>query len=249
MENRKLVRVYIVDDSQSAIDLLSRQLADFSVNIVGTQTDINIAMDEIAELQPELLFLDVEMPGKTGLDFCTEISQWANPEMKVVFYTGYDKYLLDALRRQAFDYLLKPATKESLSAIMMRYYENKLNSMKPSAMRSQQPIMMIVNAVNEHMTLHISDIAFFRFQSLRKLWEVVKADGTSCLLRHKTTADVILNYSPDLVQIHKRYIVNVQKIAKIQDTRCVLRPPLDHIDELQISKNYRHELMSTFYSM
>lgn len=249
MVGKRLVKAYIVDDNESAIELLQRLLKDYSVEIVGTQTDVHAAMDEILEVQPDLLFLDVEMPGKSGLDFCTEIKQWAGPEMKVVFYTGYDKYLLDALRRQAFDYMLKPPTKDALATIMTRYYENRLSNLQPMLAHSKQPILMIVNAKGEHMALHLSDIAFFRFQSLRKLWEVVHADGTSCLLRHKTTANVILNYSKDFVQIHKHYIVNVQKIAKIQDTLCVLRPPLEHVDELRVSKNYRHDLMNTFYSM
>ena len=249
MENKRLVRAYILDDSPAAIALLERLLSDYSVTIVGTETDAEQAIDDIVQLQPDLLFLDVEMPGMNGLDLTTEIGRWARPEMKVVFYTGYDKYLLDALRRQAFDYLLKPPTREALATIMTRYYENRLSTMQPVPMRSEQPIIIIVNAKNEHMTLHPSDIAFFRFQRLRKLWEVVRADGSSCLLRHKTTADVILNYSRDFVQIHKRYIVNVQKIALIQDSLCLLRPPLDGITELNISKNYRHDLMATFYSM
>lgn len=249
MENKRLVRAYILDDSPAAIALLERLLSDYSVTIVGTETDAEQAIDDIVQLQPDLLFLDVEMPGMNGLDLTTEIGRWARPEMKVVFYTGYDKYLLDALRRQAFDYLLKPPTREALATIMTRYYENRLSTMQPVPVRSEQPIIMIVNAKNEHMTLHPSDIAFFRFQRLRKLWEVVRADGSSCLLRHKTTADVILNYSRDFVQIHKRYIVNVQKIALIQDSLCLLRPPLDGITELNISKNFRHDLMATFYSM
>jgi two-component system LytT family response regulator len=251
MEEKRLVRAYIVDDNESAIELLKRQLTDYSVEIVGTQTDSRTAMDEIIELDPDLLFLDVEMPGTSGLDFCTQVRQYVKPEMKVVFYTGYNKYLLDALRRQAFDYLLKPASKAELDKIMMRYYESRLSNMQQAVQNAigEPPIVMIVNAMGEHKALRHSDIAFFRFQSDRRLWEVVQADGDSCMLRHKTTAEVILNYSKNFVQIHKRYIVNVSAIDKIQNNLCVLRPPLDNLDELHISKNYRHDLMNTFYNM
>jgi two-component system LytT family response regulator len=251
MENKRLVRAYIVDDNVSAIELLRRLLADYSVEIIGAQTDTQKAMDEIIEMEPDLLFLDVEMPGMSGLDFCSEVRKFVKPEMKVIFYTGYDKYLLEALRQQAFDYMLKPATKSELAKIMTRFYEDKLNSIQSAALQQtgEPPLVMIVNAVNEHTALRFSDIAFFRFQSDRKQWEVIQADGTCSQLRHKTTADVITNYSKDFVQIHKRYIVNVQKIHKIQDNLCLLRPPLDRITELHISKNYRHDLMSTFYNM
>ena len=251
MNDKRLVRAYIVDDNQSAIDLLCRLLQDYSVDIIGTQTNTDIAREEIIELEPDLLFLDVEMPTISGLDFCTDIQQYVKPSMKVIFYTGYDKYLLEALRRQAFDYMLKPATKAELAKIMTRYYENRLNDMQQMALHNpaQPPLVMIVNAINEHTPLRFDQIAFFRFLSERKLWEVVLTDGSSCLLRHKTTAEVIMNYSKDFVQIHKRYIVNVQKISKVQENTCLLLPPLQDITELRISKNFRHDLMSTFYSM
>lgn len=251
MDNKRLVKAYIVDDNESAIELLTRMLSEYSVEIVGSQTDTETAMNEIIELEPDLLFLDVEMPGMSGLEFCSEVRQYVKPEMKVVFYTGYDKYLLEALRQQAFDYMLKPATKSELAKIMTRYYENRLSNIQAAAPQGtrQQPVVMVVNAINEHTALHFDDIAFFRFDSDRRQWEVIKTDGTSNLLRHRTNAEVILNYSPQFVQIHKRYIINVQKIEKIQDSLCLLRPPLDHIRELRISKNYRRDLMSTFYNM
>ena len=74
-------------------------------------------------------------------------------------------------------------------------------------------------------------------------------NGETCMLRHRTTSDVILNYSADLVQIHKRYIVNVNNIKKIQDAVCILNEPLDNNRELKISKNFKQELLSAFYSM
>ena len=74
-------------------------------------------------------------------------------------------------------------------------------------------------------------------------------DGSIYLLRHRTTADVILNYSGDFVQIHKRYIVNINQIKKIQESACILMEPMEAVTELRISKNYRTQLMSAFYSL
>ena len=108
---------------------------------------------------------------------------------------------------------------------------------------------MIVNAINEHTVLRFTDIAFFRFVSERRLWEVITATGECHQLRHRTTADIILGYSPEFIQIHKRYIVNIHHIQKVLDNLCVLRPPLEHINELRISKNYRPTFMSIFYNM
>jgi two-component system LytT family response regulator len=174
------------------------------------------------------------------------------PDMKVVFYTGYDKYMLEALRREAFDYMLKPASRQELAKIMTRYYENKLSNIQPVISRGTavaSPDVMVVNGVNEHTVLRFSDIAFFRYFSDRRQWEVITSMGEHHLLRHRTTAETILSYSNEFVQIHKRYIVNVRQIQKVIDNLCVLRSPLHEIDELCISKNYRPTFMATFYNM
>ena len=107
----------------------------------------------------------------------------------------------------------------------------------------------MVNIKNEHSTLRLDDIYFFRYNQERKNWEVVCADAQTYTLRHRTTAAVILNYTTDLVQIHKRYIVNINHIKSIQDAVCILNEPMDDVRELKISKNYRTALMAAFYSM
>ena len=251
MNNQKLISAFIVDDNQDAIELLKRMLENnYSVEVVGTAHDAETAYKRIVSTEPDLIFLDVELPTMSGLDFCTLIRNEIKPETKVVFYTGHDKYMLEAIRRQAFDYLLKPPTEHDLSLIMTRYYENKLATI-PQLPRSEGhlPLILVVSPKNEHTTLRLEDCAFFRYNQDRKMWEIVCTNETVFTLRHRTTADVILNYSKDLVQIHKRYIVNVNHIKMLQDSTCVLAEPMEHIRELKVSKNYRADLMMAFYSM
>lgn len=251
MNKKKLTRAFIVDDSHDAVELLRRMLeSNYSVEIVGTAFDAEEAAAKIVNTDPDLIFLDVELPTMSGLEFCTMIRNELKPETKVVFYTGHDKYMLEAIRRQAFDYLLKPPTEQELSQIMTRYYENKLTGIPQSAhAENHLPLILVVNALNEHLTLRLSECAFFRYNQERKVWEVVCMNGETYMLRHRTTSDVILNYSTDLVQIHKRYIVNVNNIKKIQDAVCILNEPLDNNRELKISKNFKQELLSAFYTM
>ena len=251
MSRQKLTKVFIVDDNFEAIEILRHLLEhDYSVEVVGTAGDAETGFAEIVNTEPDLIFLDVELPTMSGLEFCTMIRSELKPETKVVFYTGHDKYMLEAIRRQAFDYLLKPPTKQELSQIMTRYYEDKLTGI-PSSVHadSHLPLILVVNALNEHLTLRLAECAFFRYNQERKVWEVVCMKGETYMLRHRTTSDVILNYSTDLVQIHKRYIVNVNNIKKIQDAVCILNEPLENNRELKISKNYRNALMAAFYSL
>lgn len=251
MNMRQFVKVFIVDDNIEAIKVLKHMLENnYSVSVVGSACDAETAADAIIKAEPDIIFLDIELPTMSGLDFCTLIRNDIKPETRIVFYTGHDKYMLDAIRRQAFDYLLKPPTEQDLSLLMARYYENKLASMpRFSKVEKRLPIILVVNAMNEHLTLNLSDIAFFRFNQERKIWEIVCTDSSVYTLRHRTTTNVILNYSADFVQIHKRYIVNINKIKMIQESICILDEPLEGIRELKISKNYRQSFMATFYSM
>ena len=252
MEARRLVRAFIVDDDQNSTALLLKMLESYSVEIIGTGTDATEKVrGEIIEKEPDLVFLDVEMPSMSGIDFCATIRPQVKPDMKVVFYTGYDKYMLEALRQQAFDYMLKPASKQELAKIMTRYYENRLSNIQQAIPLESTalPSVMVVNQFNEHTVLHFDDIAFFRFDGERRIWEIVTKEGKSHQLRHRTTADIILAYSCNFVQIHKGYIVNVQHISGVVENTCRLRPPLDSITELHISKNFRPNFMATFYNM
>lgn len=248
---QKLTKVFIVDDNQEAIEVLQRLLEkNYSVDIVGTACDAKSAAETIIQTEPDIIFIDIELPTMSGLEFCSLIRQDIKPETKVVFYTGHEKYMLDAIRHQAFDYLMKPPTEQDLGQIMTRYYENKLAGIPTVGANTEQlPIILVVNAMNEHTTLRISDIAYFRYNQERKIWETICMDGSIYLLRHRTTADVILNYSTDFVQIHKRYIVNINQIKKIQESACILMEPMESVTELRISKNYRTQLMSAFYSL
>ena len=251
MNKQQLIKAFIVDDNTDAVEVLKRMLEkNYSVMVVGSAGDAETAADAIIKSEPDIIFLDIELPTMSGLDFCTLIRNDIKPETKIVFYTGHDKYMLDAIRRQAFDYLLKPPTEHDLSLLMARFYENKLASI-PRFTKTEEhlPIILVVNAMNEHMALNLADIAFFRFNQERKIWEIVCIDNSVYTLRHRTTTNVILNYSSDFVQIHKRYIVNVNKIKMIQESICILEEPLDEIRELKISKNYRQAFMATFYSM
>lgn len=250
-ENRP-IRAYIVDDSVEAIEVLQRILeANHPVEVAGTANDGPTAIDQVAALQPDIIFTDVEMPSMTGIEFCRAIRNKVSPDTKVVFYTGHDKYMIDALRQQAFDFLLKPCSPEDVAMLMMRYYENKLSTV-PALSATATPrhqSILVVNAMSEHIVLQAPDIAFFRFNADRKLWEVVCCNGDMYSLRTRTNSDVILDYSTDFVQIHKRYIVNVLHVKMIQNSLCILNEPLHDINELKVSKNFKRSLLDAFYAL
>jgi two-component system, LytTR family, response regulator len=119
MSERKPIRVLIVDDEplarQRLEDLLS---AEDGVEIVATVDNGAAAIDAVRSLLPDLVFLDVQMPGKTGLDVVREIG--ADDMPATIFVTAYDRYALQAFDLAAVDYLVKPFDDERFEQAFRR---------------------------------------------------------------------------------------------------------------------------------
>lgn len=205
---KQLTSVYIVDDNSDAIEVLRRMLeSQYSVKVIGTSTDADTAIEEIIQLAPDLIFTDVEMPTMTGIQLCQLLHQEVDPNTKVVFYTGHDKYMIDAIRQKAFDYLLKPPSPQDLAQTMTRFYEDKLASLPQAAgpAEQRQPRILVVNAMNEHIALRDADVAFSASTptaSTGKRYAPTAAPTScaaaptatsSCVIRHrlcKSTSDI-----------------------------------------------------------
>src|SRR5271168_1611032 len=99
------MRAFLVDDEALALKRLQRMLAATQrVEVVGASSDPVEAIPAILEAGPDMLFLDIEMPGMTGFEMLTQLQ----PQPWVVFTTAYDRYALEAFGVNSVDYLLKP---------------------------------------------------------------------------------------------------------------------------------------------
>jgi two-component system, LytTR family, response regulator len=109
------MKTVIIDDEPLARRELRRLLAAFPwLNIVGEAADIDQAQERITALQPDLLFLDIQMPGGTGFDLLEKLER----PPRVIFTTAYDHYAVKAFDVNALDYLLKPVEPERLIAAL-----------------------------------------------------------------------------------------------------------------------------------
>ncbi len=117
------MRTLIVDDERLARNELKRLLEPYTkIEIVGEAANAEEALVMIDELQPELLFLDIQMPGKNGFELLSSI-EGKTPE--VIFTTAYDEYAIKAFEFNALDYLLKPIDSERLKDTIHRIEENQ----------------------------------------------------------------------------------------------------------------------------
>ena len=99
-----MFKAVIIDDERLARNELKKLLADFSeVEIIGEAANAKEGIEKIDELNPDLVFLDIQMPGKTGFDMLMEVDRAPH----VIFTTAYDEFALKAFEVNALDYLMK----------------------------------------------------------------------------------------------------------------------------------------------
>ena len=111
------MRAIIIDDERLARNELKKLLQEFpEVEVIGEAANANEGIDKIESLSPDLIFLDIQMPGKTGFDMLTEIERAPH----VIFVTAYDEHALKAFEVNALDYLMKPVEPKRLADALVK---------------------------------------------------------------------------------------------------------------------------------
>jgi len=112
-----MLKVVIIDDERLARNELRRMLGEFSdVEIIGEAANAAEGIEKIETLNPDLVFLDIQMPGKSGFDMLGMIDRAPH----VIFVTAYDEYALKAFEVNALDYLMKPVEPQRLAEALLK---------------------------------------------------------------------------------------------------------------------------------
>lgn len=246
-------KVVIVDDERTAIDSLRRALAAYpEFEVRGTASNGAKGRKAIMELRPDLLFLDVELPDIQGIRLLSELRDEVLWDMKVVFYTAYDKYLLQALRESAFDYLLKPFTSDGLELVLDRYRKTRLSVQPPTSFATSITTLMpqrdtfMIGTVTGFKLLHVEEIGYFEYLRDKRLWQVTLFNQARLTLKNNTRAEDIINYSGSFVQISQSAIINVNYLALINGKQCQMYPPFNAKEDLLISRGFLKALQDRF---
>lgn len=246
-------KVIIIDDDKPSVTVLNNELKVYQdVTVIATAYNSHDGEKAIMKHKPQLIFLDIELPGINGLEFLAALQSKIDWKMSTIFYTSYEKYMLQALRMQAFDFLLKPVNKDDLLLAMNRYYLSQKNALPSPLLSLRYPTdkpLLINTITNDKVVLRPQNIGYFRYNSERKLWEIILDDFRHVILKHNTTAEVILNYGAEFIQIHKTYIININYLSMIQESTCIMLYPFNTVTELKVSKMYRKKLFDKFYNL
>ncbi|MFL6709614.1 MAG: LytR/AlgR family response regulator transcription factor [Massilia sp.] len=228
------IKAVIAEDEVLLRDEMVQQLARAwpELEIIAACDDGGAALEAIAASQPDVAFLDIRMPGLTGLEVASALAD-CSPATQIVFVTAYDQYAIDAFERGALDYLLKPVDPARLAATVTRLRaraaqpRDGADTARLAALLAQfaqtpplpalapKPaplVWLTASAGAETRLILVDDVAYF--QSDSKYTVVMTAAGEALLRKPiRELLDVL-----DLAvfkQIHRSTIVNIKAIAAI----------------------------------
>ncbi|AXK72791.1 DNA-binding response regulator [Lysobacter sp. TY2-98] len=197
-----------------------------ALRVIAECEDGASALEAIAEHQPDVAFLDIRMPGLTGLEVAAASAE-ASPQTQIVFVTAYDQHAIAAFERGAVDYLLKPVTPERLDATVERLQSRlgqgrdealaallaRLGPVLPREPSAPEPLTWLTaSAGRETRLILIDEVAYFRAD--HKYTTVVTADGES-LLRTSLRELLARLDANTFKQIHRSTVVNMKAVAGI----------------------------------
>jgi len=227
------IRAIIIDDERPARKGLIIVASEYpSIEIVGEADTIQTAVELILAKKPDLIFLDIQMPGESGFDLFNKIEI----NCKVVFVTAYDQFAIRAFEVNALDYLLKPVSYERFKLTMQRFFKDQV----PKPIKSDYQL-------NDFIYIPVSNgYKFIQIQSIK----VIKAQGdyTSVFTldsgKKSVLASKTLSYWEKILpkeyflRIHRSTLINLNFIKRIEKgtshTSLVYIDSFDH--PLQMSQ-------------
>ena len=230
MANLKYV---IIDDDEIDRAVIETEAAKFSFlqKIASCSNPIE-AIEIITHFNPEIIFLDIEMPGLSGIEL---IRKKITASSLPVFITSHPEFALESYELDAFDYLLKPVSSERFARCALRlrdFYQMRLKAYAFDAEQEQD--FIIIKQGYDKYKIPIHDIVYL--EAMRDYTRITTVTKQYLVL---TTLNGIIEKLPSdiFVRIHRSYVVNRNKIDAIQKNKINIQS-----QELPIGKLYKHAL-------
>lgn len=248
-----MYKAVIADDEKELRSYLKSMLADTwpDLEVCGEAANGKEALKLVETFSPDVIFLDIKMPGLNGLDVAQKIAG----KCYIVFVTAFDDYAVEAFEHEAIDYLVKPVMKKRLTQTIQRLKKQFEISSKPpdgfedmlkqviSNLKSKENIGYLhwikTQYKNDIRLIPVEDVYYF--QAKDKYTLVMTAEGESLI--KKSIKELSLELDPQKYwQIHRSTIVNVSRIASVSRSltgRGVLKLK-DDAQSFVVSRNYLH---------
>lgn len=214
-----MIRAIIIDDEPKSIQSLKWDLNFYSdqLEVVGTFDNVIGAIRKIEGLKPDVVFLDIEMPGMDGFQF---LESFSDRDFEVVFVTAYAEHAIHAIKERALDYLLKPIEKEDLAIAIQKIDQHKRRRDLGEVFNNEKMIFqgarLKINSADKMVFLNPTEIVY------------CESDGSYSRIITENNGVVYvskkLKYLEDMLpselffRIHNSYLINLQKVSVYEKT-------------------------------
>jgi two-component system LytT family response regulator len=236
------LKVVIIDDEYAAAENIHLIISNYceDLNVMGMAHSISEGIKLVRKVNPDLVFLDISMPPEgTGFDFLDLVP---DRTFDVIFVTAHEEFSLQAIKKHAFDYILKPVDYrdliKSVTQFTNKFYANKPANAQPNgdATRVKLPTEEGYHLIEKKNVIYCKASGSYT--------EFIIEDSSPILISKPLKyAERLLGGSP-FVRIHRSYLVNTDRITKLikQDGGYVEI----NGEQLPVSKNHHHEVFSLF---
>lgn len=236
------MKILIVDDEQLARERLHRHLLEIDSNYEIIQAENGlVALEQSKQHNPDIVLLDIRMPGIDGIETASKLSQLETPPA-IIFTTAYDEYALDAFDTHAIAYLLKPIRKEKLDkALQSAKRLNRVQLQNIQAEESEtQDKYLSVRIHSGVRKIELDDI--FYFQADQKYVMVKYREGE--VLIEESLKSLESRFSDSFIRIHRNALISKQQLKAIRkDQQGRYLTELKDIDEkIEVSRRHVAEV-------
>jgi two-component system LytT family response regulator/two-component system response regulator LytT len=217
------ISALIVDDEQLASEELAYLLKDFpDIDIVATGANGLEAIELIEKLEPDLVFMDVQMPGMDGLSVIRRLRERGLPLPYFILATAFDHYAIEAFALEAMDYLLKPIEKHRLELTIERARRAIADKAKaaPPEMEGPTPhravlqrTKLLVKSNNRNFIVDANDVVYATIDDGLITIVATNIEGQS---NYRTIEELQSNLDPEVFwRVHRSYLVNINRIKEV----------------------------------
>jgi len=214
------ISTILVDDEKLASDELAYLLRDFpDIEITATASNGLEAVKLIEDLEPDLVFMDVQMPGLDGMGVIRRLREKETPLPYFVMATAYDQYAVEAFKWEALDYLLKPVEKDRLATAVERARKAVLERTKteqpepPAPRPSLQRSKILVRSQQRNLIVDAQDVVYATIDDGLITVVATTLEGQS---NYRTIEELQSNLDPNMFwRVHRSYLVNIHRIKEV----------------------------------